>query len=90
MMLLIVPIIAWFVAVMYCAFSLTLLWSWFIVPFGITDITFPWSVGLLCVISLIKGVPSPNKEGELWSFVVKDFALASLALAVGFIAHQFM
>lgn len=90
MILLILPFILWFVAFIYGAFSLTLLWSWFIVPFGITDITFPWAIGLFCVVSLIKGVPSSDKEGEIWSFVAKDLVMTSLALAFGFIAHKFM
>lgn len=90
MILPVLPFILWLVAFIYGAFSLTLLWSWFIVPLGVTDITFPWAIGLFCVFSLFKGVPASDKEGEIWSLVVKDFALASLALVIGFIAHTFM
>jgi len=90
MALLVLPFVLWFVAFIYSAFSLTLLWSWFMVPFGLPGITFPWAIGLCCIIGLIKGVPASDKDGSILSLAIKDFALVSLALVIGFIAHTFM
>ncbi|EGU3395831.1 hypothetical protein H3J60_004559 [Salmonella enterica] len=90
MILLIMPFVLWFVAFIYGAYSLTLLWSWFIVPFGIADITFPWAIGLFCIVSLVKGISLSDKESEIWSLLAKNFALISLTVVFGFIAHKFM
>lgn len=38
-MLILLIIVMYFAVFIYEAYSLTLLWSWFVVPFGITDIT---------------------------------------------------
>ncbi|WP_336819668.1 MULTISPECIES: hypothetical protein [unclassified Cedecea] len=89
-MLVFLPIALWVVGVIYGAYSLTLLWSWFIVPFGIRDITFAWAIGLLCLAGLFKGVPSSNSKDEVWLLLAKNFALITLTIVVGFIAHKLM
>lgn len=84
------PIALWFVGVIYGAYSLTLLWSWFMVPFGVQNITLAWAIGLLYLAGLFKGVPSSDNKDKVWLLLVKNFALITLAIVVGFIAHKFM
>lgn len=80
----------WFVGVIYAAFSFKLLWSWFIVPFGIIDITFAWAIGLFCLAALFKGIPSADNKDEAWLLLAKHFALITIVSVVGFIAHKLM
>ncbi|MDD9665655.1 hypothetical protein [Klebsiella pasteurii] len=89
-MLILLIIVVYFAVFIYEAYSLTLLWSWFVVPFGITDITFPWAIGLCCLASFFKGVPPLKNDENSWASAAKDTALVTIILVIGAIAHKFM
>lgn len=91
-MLILLLVVTYFSIFIYEAYSLTLLWSWFVVPFGITDITVPWAIGLCCLISLLKGVSHLNNDENRnsWPLAAKSIVLVTLVLVIGAIAHKFM
>lgn len=90
-MLIFLSISMWFVGLIYETYTLTLLWSWFVVPFGITNITFPWAMGLSCLAALFKGLPPSNKNEDEWLLrSVKNLVLVTIILVIGSIAHKFM
>lgn len=89
----IAAISVWFVSVLYSGLVLKLLWSWFVVPFGVMPITIAWAIGLSCIIELAKGVPASLKAHETDPAILelfKPYLGITLFLVVGFIAHLFM
>lgn len=81
----------WLVSVLYAGFAITMLWSWFIVPFGVMHITFPWAIGLSCLAGMFKGIPASSGNDEsAFSELLKPYIVITLSLIVGYIAHLFM
>jgi hypothetical protein len=77
-------------SVLYSGLTLMVLWAWFVVPFGVMPVTLPWAIGLCVIITAVKGVPSGlSEENWLWT-ALKPFAVCTLCLALGYIAHLFM
>lgn len=83
----------WFFSLLYAGVVLKLLWSWFVVPFGIMPITVAWAIGLSCIVELAKGVPASFNDLEADSVIyelLKPYIAITLFLIIGFIAHLFV
>lgn len=91
MVLGLVGFLVWMLSIIYFGFSATILWSWFIVPFGITPINLAWAVGLACLFGLGKGIPRSSEDNErLYSELLTPYINTTLLLIIGYIAHIFM
>lgn len=88
-MIIILWVVTWIFSLFYSAFAITLLWSWFVVPLGISNITIPWAIGLTCLVYLFRSTPSSEQEIELSDFFTPIIAITAL-IGIGFIAHKFM
>lgn len=88
-MLIILGLGIWILNILYGGFVLTLLWSWFIVPFGVVNITIPWAIGLTCVASMFVGIKYSKGESALAELLMPIVATTFL-LGIGFFAHKFM
>lgn len=68
------------------------LWGWFVVPFGLPQVTLAWAIGLCVTANLIVNpVPrlkpaAPGPEMPNKSALTRPVAL----LAIGYVAKQFM
>lgn len=80
----------WVGLMLYGGWVLTLLWSWFITPFGVTPITVPWGIGLMCVGSLFKSGNLPDEDFSPWLSIFVNAAVVTTALVVGFVASKFL
>ncbi|HCD7579466.1 TPA: hypothetical protein ND475_003575 [Escherichia coli] len=82
------------ISILYSAFAVSMLWSWFIVPFGVVPINTAWAIGLACIAVTIQGFPEPkaSRENDFAAYydLSKPFLATGLALLVGFVAHLFM
>jgi hypothetical protein len=72
--------------------ALSLLWYWFVVPFGIPEIGISWAIGLGILFSLLTNHNEPKKNDETDNGKLSAFAVVRplLAVAVGYIVHSFM
>jgi hypothetical protein len=80
--------------------ALTMMWGWFVVPFGVMQISMPHALGLSGCIALFHGISTAstkNKSGEDDSPAVtvgKVFAMTLIVplviVGVGYIFHYFM
>ncbi|MBH3259170.1 hypothetical protein I5P78_22460 [Serratia marcescens] len=85
---LLVGVVVWLLSIIYFGFVATILWSWFIVPFGITPINLAWAIGLACLFGLGKGVPRPSVNDEsIFSELLMPFISTTLLLIIGYFAH---
>ena len=80
----------WACMVLYSSFVLTLLWQWFVTPFGLTPISLPWALGLMSIVSLLNSPPHPDSKTSMFGMALIQVYCISLAWAVGFLASLFM
>lgn len=74
----------------WSGYVLTVLWGWFIVPFGLPALSISWAFGLILVVSLLRSPARKPREDETWH-VLACYTLGPLfALLFGWIAHSFM
>ena len=76
--------------VLESAFVLTVLWHWFIVPFGIQPIDMGWALGLMSIASLLTVKTISTSDDDFGPNAAANFFHINLVFAVGFIAHLFM
>lgn len=76
----------------YWSWSLTLLWGWYIVPFGVKAITMPWAMGLSAVAYLLfSSVGHEDLDGAAFiKAMLRELARISIVLFIGFIVQFFM
>jgi len=91
-------------ASIYNGFVFTYLWLWFIVPFGIRELTVPHAMGLLIVPSftvmglyIAAGYVQKTDEVSNWSDTFRGsvtsltlFLVANYIFLYGYIVHSFM
>lgn len=82
-----VGFLVWMLSIIYIGFSATILWSWFIVPFGITPINLAWAVGLACLFGLGRGIPRSSEDN---SELLMPYISTTLLLIIGYVSHIFM
>ena len=90
--MLIAGLFIWFLRIIYDGFALTILWEWFIVPFGVTSISIPWAIGITCTLGLLKiyGInTTDNKENGEWGLLT-GFIATTIIIAIGYVSHNFM
>lgn len=83
-------ILCWVGLMLYSGWALTLLWSWFITPFGVVPINIPWGIGLMCVGALFKGINLSDEDIPPWLSVLLGAAWVTIVLAIGFVASKFL
>lgn len=88
-MLMLLGLGLWIFNVFYSSYVLTLLWSWFIVPLGVVNITIPWAIGLSCLAGMYKGIPAQNEDSG-WYELIMPVIATTLFLIIGFFAHKIM
>lgn len=80
--------------IMYSAWVTTILWGWFVVPFGLPYLTLPWAFGLSLVISRFTHVENYYRSPDDKYQVATAFSVMTLgpamSLLVGFIVHNYM
>ena len=69
-------------------FVLSIMWGWFMVPFGLPHITVAWAIGVSVLTSLFQPTPlGKPSNSEFWfALTVKPL----LILLIGWIAKQWM
>ena len=86
--------VIWVCLLVFGSWTLTLLWSWFITPLGISAINVPWAVGLICVgYILSSGGSSSSVSGESESMariLFNQGVMTLIVLVAGFIASRFL
>jgi hypothetical protein len=80
------------VLALYGAFAVSMLWSWFVVPFGIMALSLPHAIGIdLLVGGLVFKSRLRDITEEESLYLLRDNALVStLCLAIGWAAHLWM
>lgn len=76
------------VLVMWRAFALTYLWTWFIVPFGLPEIGLWHAAGISTIISYLTYEGAKQEDG--WTPVTQAFVYPLFALIFGYIYHTLM
>jgi len=72
----------------FYALTLSLLWKWFIVPFGLIPITIAHSFGLLFFISIFR---ETKNVGDMTLTLSVEYLMKLLSILLfGYIVHQFM
>jgi len=82
--------------IIWRAFVLTLLWSWFVVPtFGVDDLSMPVAFGISLVVGMMarqspctKDTRTPAEQAG--AFIIGGILLPAIALLFGWIATLFM
>ena len=76
---------------------LSVMWKWFIVPFGVADIDIAWAIGISLILSFLKGGYSSweknNKDKVsyiLLSGLYVAFVPGLIILGLGYIVQLFM
>jgi len=77
------------VFVVYNAFVIWCLWSWFMVPFGLPEISVAWAVGLSAFASSLQPVP-PKRKGGISEAMITLSLAPLVCLSVGWVAKSFM
>ena len=71
-------------------FILSIMWGWFLVPFGLPHVSVPWAIGLVGVAGIFSNTTPPLDEDKKNKFALTVLAKPWLILLVGYIAKQFM
>lgn len=89
----IISFVVWLLGIIYSGFAISVLWSWFVVPLGIMQISIPWAIGLCCIAGVVKGGPikMPDKDDESPSFKMLMIYVGITAyLFAGYICQKLM
>lgn len=73
----------------FCGFVLSELWSWFVVPFGVMQISVAWGVGICTVASLLS-TPILQDADKINELIVLRFARTTISYLFGYVALQFI
>ena len=74
-------------------YVLTVLWSWFIVPFGIVEVGLIPAMGIFLIASLVRFDVSPYKNysnKDYWEVFSQTIVLPAFILGVGYVIHLFL
>lgn len=89
-------VILWAVpVVLWQAYVSTILWGWFVVPFGLPVLSMAWAVGLSCLLTAMKPNPYvPSKKdsgiGEAAFCLLCPILNPAVGLLIGWIALHWM
>ncbi len=78
------------VLALFSAFTVSTLWGWFIVPFGVESITMAHAYGIALFASLLQGTRGLNNGEGSTMVLVQGVILNVITLIFGGIAVQFM
>lgn len=80
------------VIVIFNAFSLKMMWSWFVVPLLFVPIGMAHAVGLTLILILFGIVQAPSRDFELlsWQFLKKSVGKTAGILILGYVTHLIM
>jgi len=78
------------VSAIYDGWVVSLLWNWFITPFGVVRLTIPWAIGLSCVKMSWLGAKGAKEGQDQWEAIGEALGLITFALIIGWVAHFFM
>lgn len=78
------------VLALFSAFTVSTLWGWFIVPFGVQSIGMAHAYGIALFASLLQGVRGINNSEGSTMVLVQGVMLNIITLIFGGIALQFM
>ena len=78
------------VLALFSAFTVSTLWTWFIVPFGVQSIGMAHAYGIALFASLLQGTRGLSNSEGATSVLVQGVMLNIITLIFGGIAVQFM
>jgi hypothetical protein len=79
------------ITIMFRGYTLSTLWGWFAVPYGLTAISIPLAIGFYCIFNMLQIIKRSEKdsgittEGALFPFI-----WGGMMLLVGYFAKMFM
>jgi hypothetical protein len=76
--------------ILYGAFVVWVLWGWFMVPLGLPQITIAWAVGIALMGAVLQATPPPANEDDRRMHAITGLLKPVFALAIGWVAKQFM
>lgn len=72
------------------AWTLSIMWSWFVVPLGVKPVGVAHAVGLTLVALSVQRSPRDDDDADKWAAVARGFVRPLIALAFGWVAKSFM
>lgn len=86
------PIIAALAAVVaiYEGYVIWVLWGWFAIPLGLPAITLAHAIGIDILISMFQPVRIQREDPPIGKYVIAAIVRPMLALAIGYVALQFI
>ena len=72
------------------AWGITLLWKWYVVPFGIIQIGIVHAYGLGLIYSIFKGYKKPENDEIDWTSIIASPVYCWLLVFFGYLAQFFM
>lgn len=66
------------------------LWGWFIVPFGLPELSLAHAVGINVIAGFLTYRYVPSKEGDGWVAGITPFVYILCAWGIGAVVHSFM
>lgn len=69
---------------------LSLLWGWFVVPFGVPPIGIAWAIGLSVLMAMLTKEPPGDSSKTANEKLGRTIMFLLLSLFVGAVAHLFM
>lgn len=74
-----------------CGFTIMVLWSWFIIPFGLPAISLAHAIGIDLLITFLVSTTVQTDIYELyWYRIAYSFSITISVLGSGWIVHLFM
>lgn len=76
-------------AVLFRGWVISVMWTWFVVPFGLPSIGVVWAIGLSCMVGMFITSPASAKssDDEVISKMLMPFVTGFIALLIGWIVH---
>lgn len=78
------------VLAIFSAFTISTLWTWFIIPFGVQSIGMAHAYGIALFASLLQGIRGLNGNVDAGMTLLQGVILNVVVLAFGGITVQFM
>lgn len=78
------------VCAIWSGYVLSILWAWFLVPFGLPEIGVAHAIGIVLIARMLKGMPAESENKRPFLRIGSWFVGTLLLLFVGYIAKGYV
>lgn len=70
--------------------AFSILWGWFLVPLGLSELSIPTAIGMALIVQLLTYRASSEQHNSTKEAFIRSFSAPLLALGIGWVVQAFV